>query len=42
MNEKDLDEAVERIKLLREGEKKKLLIKAVVNYIDAMIGDEGE
>ena len=37
MNEKDLDRAVERIKNLREGEKKKLMIKAVVHYIDAMI-----
>ena len=40
MNERDLDEAVDRVKRLREGQKKRLLIKAVVHYIDKMIGDE--
>ena len=42
MNEKDLDRAVNRVKRLREGEKKRLLIKAVVHYIDKMIGEGDE
>jgi hypothetical protein len=41
MSEAELDEAVERVKSL-EGQKKKLMIKAVVNYIYSMAGDEGE
>jgi len=39
MSEKQLDEAVDRVKRLKEGEKKRLLIKAVTRYIDAMIGE---
>lgn len=39
MREKDLDRAVERVKNLKEGEKRRLIIKAVVNYINSMIGD---
>lgn len=39
MGEKQLDEAVDRVKRLREGPKKRLLIKAVINYIDSMIGE---
>ena len=42
MNERDLDEAVDRVKRLREGQKKRLLIKAVVHYIDKMIGEGDE
>ena len=42
MNEKDLDRAVEKIKRLKDGEKKRLLIKAVVHYIDKMIGEVDE
>ena len=42
MNEKDLDRAVNRVKRLKDGEKKQLMIKAVVNYINSMIGDAGE
>ena len=38
MSEKALDEAVDKVKKLK-GQKKKLIIKAVINYIDAMIGD---
>lgn len=39
MSQKDLDEAVERVKKLK-GEKRRLLIKAVINYINSMIGDK--
>ena len=39
MSEKDLDRAVNRVKSLKEGEKKRLMIKAVVNYIESMIGE---
>ena len=38
MNEKALDEAVERVKNLK-GEKRRLMIKAVINYINSMIGE---
>ena len=38
MNEKDLDRAVDRVKKLK-GEKRRLMIKAVVHYINSMIGD---
>ena len=38
MNEKDLDRAVARVKKLK-GEKRRLMIKAVVNYINSMIGE---
>ena len=36
MSEKQLDEAVSRVKKLK-GEKRRLMIKAVVNYINSMI-----
>lgn len=39
MSEKQLDEAVERVKRLK-GEKRRLMIKAVCHYIEAMIGEE--
>ena len=39
MNEKDLYRAVNRVKNLKEGEKKRLMIKAVVNYINSMLGE---
>ena len=42
MSEKRLDRAVEKVKRLKEGEKKRLIIKAVANYIDAMLGDAHE
>ena len=42
MNEKDLDEAVSRVKNLKEGEKRRLIIKAVINYIKSMAGDSDE
>ena len=42
MSERDLDRAVDKVKRLQEGEKKRLMIKAVVNYINSMIGDVGE
>ena len=37
MSEKDLERAIEKIRRLT-GPKKKLMIKAVVNYIDRMVG----
>lgn len=42
MSEKDLDRAVDRVKRLREGEKRRLIIKAVTRYINSMIGDRDE
>lgn len=39
MNENDLDHAVIKVKNL-SGEKKRMVIKAVVNYINAMVGNE--
>ena len=42
MSERDLERAVEKVRRLKEGEKKRLMIKAVVNYINSMIGDVGE
>ena len=39
MSEKELERAVEKVKRLREGVKKRLMIKALVNYIDSMIGE---
>ena len=39
--EKELDRAVEKVKKLK-GEKKRLMIKAVVNYIKRMAGDVDE
>ena len=41
MSVRDLDRAVDRVKRL-EGEKKRLMIKAVVNYINSMIGEFDE
>jgi len=41
MSEKELDKALEKIKKL-EGERKRLMIKAVVNYIDSMVGEDNE
>ena len=41
MSERDLERAVNRVKKLK-GEKKRLIIKAVVNYINSMIGDVDE
>lgn len=38
-SEAELDRAVARVKRLK-GEKRHLMIKAVVNYINSMIGDE--
>jgi len=35
MSEKELERAVEKVKKL-EGEKKRLMIKAIVNYINSM------
>jgi len=42
MSEKDLEKAINRVKRLKEGEKKRLIIKAIVNYIDSMIGDSDD
>ena len=39
MSERDLERAFERIRRLK-GPKKRLLIKAVVNYIDSMTGED--
>ena len=39
--EKKLDKAVAKVKKLK-GEKKRLMIKAVVNYIESMAGETGE
>jgi len=41
MSEKELDEAVKKIKKLK-GEKKRLMIKAVVNYVKSMAGEADE
>ena len=41
LGDKDLEKSLEKLKKLK-GEKKRLVIKAVANYIDAMIGDQGE
>lgn len=41
MSEKELDEAVEKVKKLK-GLKRRLMIKAVINYIHSMIGEEDE
>ena len=41
MSERDLERAVEKIKRLK-GQKKRLMIKAVVNYVDAMAGEVDE
>lgn len=41
MSERELDRAVDRVKRLK-GEKRRLTIKAVVNYINAMIGGRDE
>ena len=38
LGDKDLERALEKLKKLK-GEKKRLVIKAVKNYIDAMVGD---
>lgn len=37
-SEQMLDEAVQRIKSLPEGSRKEMIIKAVVNYINGVIG----
>jgi len=42
MSEKDLERAINRVKRLKEGEKKRLIIKAIVNYINSMIGGNDE
>jgi len=39
LSEKELERAVNRVKRLKEGAKKRLIIKAVTRYIDSMIGD---
>lgn len=36
--ERELEEAIERLRSLR-GVKKKLMYKAVINYIRSMVGD---
>jgi len=41
MSEKELERAVEKVKKL-EGEKKRLMIKAIVNYINSMTGEVDE
>jgi len=41
MKEKDkFEEAVEKVKSMPEGEKKRLMMKAVTHYIESMIGEE--
>lgn len=41
LGDKDLEKALEKLKKLK-GEKKRLVIKAVVNYIDSMAGEVDE
>ena len=41
MSERDLERAMEKVKKLK-GPKKRLLIKAVVNYVDSMVGEVDE
>lgn len=38
MSNEELDRAVERLKNLKDGPKKRMIIKGVVNYIKSMIG----
>lgn len=38
MSEDELERAMEKVKNL-QGEKKRLMIKAVVHYVQSMIGD---
>ena len=41
MSEEDLERAIEKIKRLK-GPKRRLMIKAVVKYVDAMAGEVDE
>ena len=41
MSERDLERAMEKVKRLK-GPKKRLMIKAVVNYVDSMAGEADE